>query len=187
MNANIKILIISLVSVSLIYCSSSPPPKNETQELFDEPDRRIEQQFKALEDALSNLRKECSDLRKYKTNLNNLWQKNKQDEADLLIQLNERQLELYSEWYDSLKKDNLSKQMLYTEKLANSLNEKQKDLWRILFLNQSDYVNWVSDFQKWSKDFENRKNALLNYVRLMGGDSQSNDIFILLIEKDLTY
>jgi hypothetical protein len=187
MNTNLKILLIGLIPLVLICCSSSPPPKDEIQEVRDESDRRIEQQFEAFENAMVNLRKECSVLKEDKTFLNDNWQKYKQDEADFLIQLNERQLEFYSGWYDSLKGDNQPKMLLYTKKLANSLDETQKALLRNLYMKRLEHNKWVSDFQKRSNDFENKKNVLLNYVRLLGGDSQSNEIFILLIEKELTY
>ena len=194
MNANIKILSIGLVSLILICCSSSPPPKDETQELIDEYDKLLEQQkkinekaIKDFESALANLRKDCSVLREYKTFINDNWQTYKRDETDFLLQLNERQLELYSEWYDSLKGDNQPKQVLYTKKLANSLNEKQKASWGNLYIKLSQHVDWVSDFQKRSNDFENKKNALLNYVRVLFNDPQFFEIFKLNIERDLAH
>lgn len=188
MSANIKIISIGIVFLSLICCSSSPPSKDETQELLDEYDRIIEQQKKIIENALANLRKECSDLREYKKFLVDNWQKYKHEEADLLIQLNERQLEFYSEWYDSLTGDNQSKKALYTQKLMNSLDEKQTVLLRNLYIRRREHDIWVTDFQKKSNDFENRKNLLMNYFKFtFSDDPQMYEIIKLRIERDLTY
>jgi hypothetical protein len=52
--------------------------------------------------------------------------------------------------------------MLYTKKLANSLDEEQKFLWGDLYMKRLKHNKWVTDFQKRSSEFENRKNVLFN-------------------------
>ena len=194
MNGKIKDILVGMFALSFIYCSASPPPKDETQEFLNESYRiteqekeQIKKEFEAFENALANLRKECSDLKEYKTLLTDNWQQYKQDEAEFLGQLNQRQLEVYSEWYDSLKRDNLSRTVLYTTKLANSLDEKQKVLWGGLYMKRLEHNKWLTDFQKRSNEFEGRKNVLFNYIRMRISDPELFEIYRWAHEKDLVY
>jgi hypothetical protein len=194
MKGRIKNIVASMFFLSFIYCSTPPPQKNETQEILEVSDRQTEQEtekikkeYEEFENALENLRKECFDLREYKKLITENWHQYKQVESKFLGQLNQRQLEVYSEWYDSLKSDNLSRAVLYTKKLSNSLNEKQKALWVDLYRRSLEHNKWVTDFQKRGNEFQNRKNALFNYIRMRINDPELFEIYRWANEQYLVY
>jgi hypothetical protein len=194
MSSKIKNLLVSLVALLFICCSSPSPQKDEYQESLDELDRLLEQQeeqtkknIEIVEEALTNLRKECSDLREYKAFLIDNWQKYKQHERDFLIQLNDRQRQLYSEWYISQKGDKLLKQRQYGKKLSSSLDKNQRSLFGFLYIKLREHDEWLTDFQKRSNEFQNRKNALLNYAKIMFDDPSMYENFKLSIENELAY
>ncbi|MGB5747337.1 MAG: hypothetical protein WBM69_10165 [Desulfobacterales bacterium] len=193
-NHNINNLLVGLIALSFICCSSPPPPKDEYQASIDEWDRILEQQEKqsektveAVDKSLKNLREECFALKVHKTFISDSWQKYKQDELDFLTQLNQSQQECYSEWYESLKEDNQSKQMLYTHKLTNSLDEKQRPLLGNLITKRLEHVELATDFRKRSDAFQNWKNTLLIYLRVMVDDPVLYESMKLSIENELAY
>ena len=139
MSGYLKTLLIGIAAFSLIGCSSSSPPKDEYQETLDEYqksideynrllERQLEQRkksFEAFENTLNNLRYDCSLIRQNLKFANYKLKEFHQDNADFILQLNEHQLELYSEYEDSLKGAKTSKFLLYHKKLASTLNERQ--------------------------------------------------------------
>lgn len=202
MSVNLKILLIGLIILGLICCSSSPPPKDEYQETLDEYqksleeynrllERRIEQDKKIFEAALNtleNLRHECSMIRQNLKFANYKMKEFQQDNTDFMLQLNEQQLELYSEYEDSLKGDSTSKFLLYSKKLDSSLNERQLALWQRLNRMRAENHELATDLKKRIDQFQNKKEALLNYFKFtFSDDPQMYEIIKLDIERDLTY
>ena len=180
MNHRLKNYLIGLVVFSLIGCSSSPSPRDETQAHIDEYNRLIAQQQKIdertaknLDNALAELRKECSDLRAYKTFLNDFWQKYKRDEADFLTELDKRQSKLYSGLYKSIEAENQPKMFSYAKELSASLDDKQKASLSSLYAKLLQRNNWLTDFKNRSDVFQNRKTALLNYVKALFSGEQN--------------
>ena len=193
-NHPISNLLAGLIALSFICCSSPPPPKDDSQASLDKWDRVLEQQenqsektIEAVNNALKNLREECFALKEHKIFIKDSWQKYKQDELDFLTQLNAAQLACYSEWCESLKEDNQSKQMLSTHKLTNSLDEKQKSLLGSLVTKRLEHVELAADFQKRSDAFQNWKNTLFVYLKTMVDDPVLYESMILSIENELAY
>ena len=194
MDCNLKNILGGLLALGILFCSSPPPPTDQYQRSLDESDRILEQHEKQnkktielFDKTLTNLRKESSDLKKYKKFLANNWQKYKQDEAGFLIQLNQLQLEFYSEWFDSLQEDNQPKQMLCTKKLTNSLNVKQNAQLSNPYIKWLEHISWVTDFQKKNNEFQNKKNDLLQFLKLTLDDPNMYEIMKLSIENELSY
>lgn len=194
MNHRLKNYLIGLVVFSLIGCSSSPSPKDKTQVHIDEYNRLIAQQqkidertAKILDNALADLRTECSNLRAYKTFLNDFWQKYKRDEADFLTELDKRQSKLYSELYKSIEADNQPKMFSSAKELSSSLDDNQKASLSSLYAKLLQRNKWLTDFKNRSDVFQNRKNALLNYVKALFDDPKFYEKLRLSIEKQLAY
>jgi hypothetical protein len=198
MSVYLKTLLIIFVVVSHIGCLSPPPQKDEYQETLETPDeyqksleeynRQLERQLKAILNTIENLRQECSVIRQDLKFANYKLKEFQQANADFMLQLNEQQLELYSEYEDSLKGNSTSKFLLYSKKLANSINEKQIALLQNLNRKRIENYELATDLKERISQFENKKKTLLDYLKLtFSDDPQMYEIIKLDIEKDLTY
>ena len=90
-------------------------------------------------------------------------------------------------FYANSKEDNQSKQMLYTHKLTNSLDENQRPLLGNLITRRLEHVELATDFRKRSDAFQNWKNTLLIYLKVMVDDPVLYESMKLSIENELEY
>jgi hypothetical protein len=199
MKDNIKFILISLIVLNLICCTALQPPsspkKDEYQESLDEFDRLLEQREKqnqelmeTLKTGLDNLRLECLSVIWVKMEIDKKLSHYNRHEAILLNQLNDNQLELYSKWIDSINGDNLSRLMLYTRKLKDSLNKEQYASFLNLYDELISNTKEKTDFEQSVAGFENRKNKFLNGIKLLYPDDPTfHKTFKLIIENELTY
>lgn len=150
--------------------------------------RQIETNAQSFNNTVDKLRQKCADIRAYKSSLNFRLQRYKQFESALINQLNEHQLELYVELFDSLADINSAKIKLYNMKLRNSLDPEQNDLLSNLFMELGEISRLKIELNKRIRDFENRKAMLMKGLRLLfSDDSASYEILKFTLEQDLSY
>ena len=159
----------------------------EQEELNRQQEEQLKKQFNQYDKLFATLRNECKELKNIKSYSNLISQKYTQDEIIFLSKLNDKQLELYSKFSESLEGDISSKILLAQKRLAKSLNKEQ---WvkfvelhnRFLTINQ---IN--GEYNKRVRDFEDKKSQLIIYTKLIFNGSPNIFEILMIIEEDLSY
>jgi hypothetical protein len=128
------------------------------------------------------IKKEYQQLRQEKGVIDSAFNQYKQNEILFLKKLNDKELEYYANYYESLLNKNWPKTMLYHRKLKKELNSK---LLNIFFNLNEDLMLLVKmnlSYKEKKAYLDNRKQNILDFTRLAFDD----DTFYFMIHKELT-
>jgi DNA repair exonuclease SbcCD ATPase subunit len=164
MKKRLKVSLILVLILASFACYRQVPITSEYDELskeLEELSRQQEELYKQYKEFLESLRQECGELKNLKSYINLSLQKYRTDEIVFLAKLNEKQLELFSQFSESLKGDSLSNFLLSSKSLTKLLYEELKIEFDNLFQEHLTIRQLKQEYNKRITDFEDKKNWLI--------------------------